>query len=143
ACCGPCEARHDGNCKGHVDFAVRLPPASELAAANVSGDITVSGVRGRQTLTTVSGDVAWNGLCAKECRIDATTVSGDVRLGIAPQSSFALEYGSVSGSFKDGIATTILEQAGRPGARVRAHYGKGEGAIACTTVSGDLALERK
>ena len=144
ACCGPCESRH-GNCnsRASVTFKVRVPAGTELHAAAVSGDVAASGLRGRQNLSTVSGDVSWNGTCGKDCRLHANTVSGDIKLGLSPQSSFGLEYGSVSGSFKDDLATTVTDQRRGPGGHVRAQYGKAEGQIACETVSGDLALERR
>lgn len=143
ACCGPCEGKHNCNSNADVSFRVRLPAGAQLSAAGVSGDIEVTGLRGRQTLSSVSGNLRWQGTCGKECRLHANTVSGDIRLGMAPQSSFGLEYGSVSGSFKDELATTVLERGGGPAGHVRAQYGKGEGQVTCNTVSGDLALERK
>ena len=144
ACCGACEGQHH-NCNSNADvhFLVRLPAGAQLSAAGVSGDIAVSGLRGHQTLNSVSGNLRWQGTCGKECRLSANTVSGDIRLGLSPQSSFGLEYGSVSGSFKDELATTVLERGSGPAGHVRAQYGKGEGQIACNSVSGDLALERK
>jgi hypothetical protein len=140
ACCGPCNAQHNHDCNGDASFVVRIPPGAQLAASAVSGNLRVSGLRGHHQLNTVSGDVAWEGVCAKDCRVHANTVSGDIKMDLSQQSSFGLEYGSVSGSFKDDLATNVSDR-GR--SHVRATYGKAEGQISCNTVSGDLALGRK
>jgi Toastrack DUF4097 len=140
ACCGPCDAQHNHDCNGDASFVVRMPPGAQLVAHEVSGNIRVSGLRGRQELHSVSGDVFWDGVCAKDCLVHANTVSGDIKMNLTPQSSFGLEYGSVSGSFKDDLAANVSDR-GR--SHVRATYGKAEGQISCNTVSGDLALGRK
>jgi hypothetical protein len=140
ACCGPCDAEQHGDCKGDASFMVRMPPGAELSANAVSGSLHVSGLRGRTHLNTVSADVSWEGVCAKECGVHANTVSGDIKMSLDPQSSFGLKYGSVSGHFKDDLATTVSE---RDRSQIRATYGKAEGQISCNTVSGDLALARK
>src|SRR5262249_25266301 len=92
ACCGPCDAQRNHDRRGHARLLVRMPPGAQLSANDVSGNIRVSGLRGHHQLHTVSGDVAWEGVCGKDCSVYANTVSGDIKMDLSPQSSFGLEY---------------------------------------------------
>ena len=103
------EVRSRRNRMGESEFRVQVPVGTRVIARNVSGDVTVTGMKAsvearsvsgsihvedaadRVTLETVSGDVVGSGLAGP---IRAQSVSGDVKLsGLAGD----LDVESVSG----------------------------------------------
>lgn len=60
-----------------TDLVIRVPQDSSVRVGGVSIDIEISGVRGAQRLSTVSGDVESE---VFEADIDVETVSGDIDL---------------------------------------------------------------
>lgn len=60
-----------------VDFDISVPAASSLEVKSVSGDITVSGVRGAVSAETVSGDVTASSVTSE---LILKSVSGDVQV---------------------------------------------------------------
>ena len=118
-----------------VDFDITVPPECAIDAQTVSGDLSVSGVRGPEEIQSVSGDVrvedAQGPLRLKSVSGDVNirryvghaegnTVSGDVSLDAVRLRS--LQFSSVSG---DVSVKGVLESA-------RAHRFK--------TISGDVDL---
>jgi DUF4097 and DUF4098 domain-containing protein YvlB len=63
--------------RGSSDLEVRIPEASRLEVRAVSAPISVSGVRGRQRLETVSGDITTEVFGDD---LEAETVSGDLEV---------------------------------------------------------------
>lgn len=59
------------------DITGNVPAESRLEVASVSGDVTVSGVKGKFGLKSVSGDVSVTDFRGE---VEITSVSGDVRL---------------------------------------------------------------
>jgi DUF4097 and DUF4098 domain-containing protein YvlB len=124
-----------------VSGNVHLDGASDATIQSVSGDMVLRGVQRESRLNSVSGDMTWEGGCAAGCRFNAETVSGDLRLRLDPASSFELEFRSRSGDLDDGFAGTERQRPRHDGLRTR--IGKGEGAVAFHSVSGDLRLEKR
>ncbi len=58
-----------------VDYIVSVPASAMVAVKSISGDVTVSSVKGEVRLETISGDVS---LTATPNVSLAKTVSGDV-----------------------------------------------------------------
>jgi DUF4097 and DUF4098 domain-containing protein YvlB len=65
---------HDGESEDAI-LTLRVPKGARLIVDTVSADITVTGVRGEQTLESVSGDVQTQ---AYDASVSAAGVSGDV-----------------------------------------------------------------
>jgi hypothetical protein len=103
---------------------------------SVSGDTRVAGTA-RLEGHSVSGKLDWEGACGAGCSLQAHSVSGEVSLRFAPESSFALAFATTSGDFRDHLRTTIRASGRR---QVEAQFGKGEGVVQCSTVSGDLEV---
>jgi hypothetical protein len=136
---------------------VRALGVRDAEVTTTSGDVTLTSTGARVRLRTVSGnariaqgaartvdlettsgDVAWSGACAQDCRLDARSVSGGVRLALARESGFALRFTTVSGELSDALATgAALPEGGGP---ATGRYGAGAGAVEVTTTSGSLAL---
>jgi len=90
ACCGKCGSILPRCSDGpQVDFALKVPPASQLSLASVSADIRVAGVRGNQELKSVSGAID----SADGQDVVVKTVSGNARV----RSRGKTELKSVSG----------------------------------------------
>lgn len=81
------------NWNGSVDYSVTVPPTAAVAAKTVSGDVTVSNVRGEVRAETVSGDVEVTNTPNLAL---AKTVSGDVRARDIAATSLILS--TVSGT---------------------------------------------
>lgn len=99
-----------------VDYTIVVPSTSSVTVKTVSGDVSVTGVRGEVRAETVSGDVE---VVSTPNLVLAKTVSGDVRareIGAAAN----LTLGTISGSV---IATAL---------KVRS--------LEAASVSGDLQL---
>lgn len=154
------EARFGGGKLRSGSVRAVLPPGSKVHLDTVEGDMTVRGalsqIQARSTsggltvegddpnldFTSVSGDLSYRGGCGAGCSMDLRTVSGEVELRLSRSSSFELRYTTRSGDFSD-------EFSGQPGQSgpdeapppaIFTRYGKGEGRIRATTVSGDLTL---
>ena len=105
--------RNTRNHKASVDYTVTAPAGTSVYAHAISGDITITNIKGEVRIDTISGDATaigtpgatlvrtvsgdanvsgvWN---ANELR--ATTVSGDVT--VTTQRSGAVDADSISGS---------------------------------------------
>jgi len=81
---------------GKADLHVQIPKDSELVVTAVSADITTTGVRGVQRLSTVSGDVSAEIAGAD---LDLKSVSGDVRVKGQGQAA-QLRLSTVSGDLR-------------------------------------------
>jgi hypothetical protein len=83
---------HDSDAE--VDFVVRVPAGTKLAANNVSGDVDIRGVRGPVQARSVSGDVH----VSSSGEVEAASVSGDVFAALGRIPADGLEFRSVSGN---------------------------------------------
>jgi hypothetical protein len=149
ACCGSCHAVanrcSDG---GHLDLVLSVPAATRLTANNVSGDLRVEGVEGRQQLSNVSGRTSVGGAAAPlevssvsgdvELRPRAvadtsvSTVSGDVRLALPQGAGAEVRLSTVSGE---------IEGAGH-GSNKKRTFGDGGQRVSVSTVSGNVKVEQ-
>jgi hypothetical protein len=146
---------------------VKVKGARNADLQSVSGDVNVdvTGARlrlhlvsGTAFVTTAdpavqlafqsaSGNLEWNGICAKGCHLSAETVSGEIKLQPdASKSSFQLSYASHSGDLHDELKLEVKRAPRRKhgmGGWVEAVYGKGEGVIECDAFSGDVIVRKK
>lgn len=83
---------HDNDAE--VDFVVRVPAGTKLAANNISGDVDIRGLRGPVQARSVSGDVH----VASSGEVEATSVSGNVFASVGRIPADGLEFRSVSGN---------------------------------------------
>lgn len=131
---------------------------ASLVAETSSGDVDVHSVAGSIAVLTVSGDVrlrqervassvamvstsgalAWTGLCATGCSIEARSISGDVQLGLGSESSATVTFSSTSGTYTDQFDSTLVEQAPAVVRRI----GAGAATVNVRTTSGDLSVLR-
>ena len=125
----------------------RVEGQGAMRVKTVSGDVEVRDTGLKSTtveLESTSGDIRWSGSCGPGCRLGAGTVSGDIELGLDPGSSFAFTMQSHSGELEDELGLQVTRSGGRRrGADVQGRYGRGEGAIACRTFSGDVQLRKR
>ena len=147
---------------------VKILGARNADVESISGDVTVSVTGPRLRLHLVSGtahattadpgvqlafqsasgNLEWNGVCAKGCHLQTETVSGDIKLQPdAARSSFELSYSSHSGDLRDELKLEVKRapkrKHGGMGGWLEAVYGKGEGVIECDAFSGDLIVRKK
>ncbi len=114
--------------------------AGSIAVLTVSGEVRLRQQRVASTVAMVStsGSVAWTGLCAAGCSIDARSISGDVQLGLGSASSATVTFSTTSGAYTDQFESTLVEQAPAIVRRI----GAGVGGVRVWTTSGDLSLLR-
>jgi len=152
------------NCDASVNFDVRVPSGVDYnydRLASVSGDVEVSGVRGRMKAESVSGNVSVRAITGI---VSATSVSGDVEAQIAglsgtgdmkfssvsgdvnvkaPANANAdIEMSSVSGSLNTDFPIEIQAASHGPGRSARGRVGTGTNSLRITTVSGRVSLIR-
>jgi len=127
-----------------IDGRVRIGAAQgPLRIHTVSGAIAISSKNPALQLDveTASGQIEWEGACARGCRADVESVSGAVRLKPALPSSFELHFATHSGALRDeGRALAPVEGGRGKHSWRRARLGSGEGVVECETFSGDLVV---
>ena len=96
----PRRGQFGNNISASVDYVISVPPGAAVALKSISGDISVSNVKGEVRVETVSGDVTVTGTPNLSV---AKTISGDVTArDVSTQTSLLLS--TVSGTV---IATSI------------------------------------
>lgn len=110
---------------------------------SVSGDVTVSSRPCHQLRAkTVSGKVVTDLDLVPGATATLSSMSGDITVRLPRTAGATVDLRSVSG--RVGAAFPGLTRARHPGSRVtRGSLGDGSGALAATTVSGDIALLRR
>lgn len=105
-----------------IDYEVRVPRGTAVTIAGASGDLSTSGLTGRQAAKSVSGDVELAG--AGGDTVIASSTSGDIRVGLdvvpqrveaesvsggltvtVPAGSYQVEADTVSGGIDVGVPT--------------------------------------
>lgn len=150
---------HDWN-DVSMDLEVAVPANLRVTAANVSGDIDITGANGDIEANTVSGDLRMDRLRASsvrgntvsgdiDVRVDAFTgrgdlsfhsVSGDVTLELPRDFGADLSMSTVSGDMNSDFPVTLGD--GRMSRRrIEARIGGGGRRLDVNTVSGDLRLK--
>lgn len=142
-----------------MDLEVAVPANLRVSAANVSGDIDISGANGDVEASTVSGDLRMDRLRATSVRgntvsgdievhVDAFTgrgdlsfhsVSGDVVLELPRDFGADLSMSTVSGDMNSDFPVT-LGNGRMSHRRIEARIGGGGRRLDVNTVSGDLRL---
>ncbi len=138
-----------------TDLVIRVPQNSSVNVGGVSIDIVISGVRGAQRLSTVSGDVRSE---VFEADTDIETVSGDINLQGNESVSRAqlnsvsgdVEVRDVAGEIEVSSVSGDLAVAGGRWSRVKANTTSGDmefagellsnGRVDVETINGDLDL---
>ena len=102
----PRRGQFGNNISATVDYVISVPPAATVALKSISGDISVTNVKGEVRVETVSGDVNVTG--TPNLAI-AKTISGDVTArDVSTQTSLLLS--TVSGTvIATGIKARSLE----------------------------------
>lgn len=152
------------NCDASVNFDVRVPAGVDYSferLASVSGNVDVTGVRGRVRAESVSGNVtvsAVTGIVSASSvsgNIDAqiagiegtgdmkfSSVSGNVNVKAPGNANADIEMSSVSGSLDTDFPIEVLASSHGPGHTARGRVGTGTNSLRISTVSGSASLAR-
>jgi hypothetical protein len=115
---------------GNIRFGAQS--FTEGKADTTSGGVRITGITGRTTVTTVSGHVELDYTAAVATTV--RTVSGSVDASIPESAAFQVDYGTVSGSFRDRKSTERGFKGSMPGALVL---------FKVDTTSGDFVITGK
>jgi DUF4097 and DUF4098 domain-containing protein YvlB len=143
-----------------ANLTLHVPQGARLIIDTVSADITIVGVRGEQTLESVSGSI--NATVAAAERVEVSTVSGDIEIhaDLAPTARVSME--SVSGeidlvvkppvnaefdleSFSGSIENCFGQTARKtskytPGKELDFTQGSGGARVEIQTLSGEVSI---
>jgi DUF4097 and DUF4098 domain-containing protein YvlB len=147
-----------------VNFEILVPasvPYSFDGLASVSGNVEVSGIRGRLSAKSVSGNVSVRGFTgvvsasSVSRNVDAeiavlegagdmkfSSVSGGTRVKAPLTINTEIEMSSVSGSLETDFPITIQDPNYGPGRSARGRMGAGGNALRLSSVSGPVSLTR-
>ncbi len=147
-----------------VNFEVKIPQSVEFnfeEIRSVSGNVSVSGVKGRLLAQSVSGNVdvrQVSGLVSAgsisgnvEVEIVSVGGSGEMKFGSvsgdvsvrAPQNLDAdIDMSTISGSLRTDFSIEVREPRYGPGRSARGRLGNGRNNIRITSVSGRVSLIR-
>lgn len=139
-------------------YEVRLPEGAALQVTTVDGNVQVTDLSGRATITTVDGDVIVSGRAPESI----TTVDGEIDVTISEMPKAGMHYRTVdgritvrvasgtglevSGSSVDGSFTSDfpLTTSGKWGPRqFSATLGDGGPALRLSTVDGAIRLQKR
>ena len=141
-----------------MTYEVQLPAGVELNVGTVDGDVIVSGLGARSTISTVDGNIRVEGRAPErvstvdgDIEIMATgelptdlrysTVDGGVLLTLPGDAGFEVNATSVDGGLESDFPITVQ---GRWGPRsLRGRVGDGRTSIRISTVDGEVAIRRR
>jgi hypothetical protein len=141
-----------------MTYEVQLPAGVELQVGTVDGDVIVSGLSARASLSTVDGSVRVDGraperistvdgnievMATGELPTDLrySTVDGNVTLTLPGNAGFEVNATSVDGGLESDFPITVQ---GRWGPRsMRGRVGDGRTSIRISTVDGEVAIRRR
>jgi DUF4097 and DUF4098 domain-containing protein YvlB len=141
-----------------MTYEVQLPAGVELQVCTVDGDVIVSGLSARASLSTVDGSVRVDGraperistvdgnievMATGELPTDLrySTVDGNVTLTLPGNAGFEVNATSVDGGLESDFPITVQ---GRWGPRsMRGRVGDGRTSIRISTVDGEVAIRRR
>lgn len=121
-----------GTTSGNVNCTTQ---AGDIHAGSTSGDVTCKTDAGDINASTVSGGVEI--FCNDFDKIVADTTSGGVELTVSKDSSFKINFDSVSGSLDSNLPLSVKSSGKR---HFEGTYGSGEGVIDVDTTSGSCDL---
>jgi len=108
----------------------------ESIIKTTSGDVNVYGSIPSLKVKSISGDIEVQ--TDKLLKITVDSTSGDVDLLIPKNSSFELDFDSISGELINEFPTTISHQSD---SSFKGRVGLGNGKIVVRTISGDLEVK--
>jgi hypothetical protein len=141
-----------------MTYEVQLPAGVELDVGTVDGDVIVSGLSARSTISTVDGNIRVEGRAPErvstvdgDIDISATgelptdlrysTVDGGVTMTLPASAGFEVNATSVDGTLESDFPITVQ---GRWGPRsMRGRVGDGRTSIRISTVDGEVAIRRR
>jgi len=125
--------------------------ARALDLGTISGDVLLSNVScDRLGVRSVSGNVEYAGVLAKNGRYDINSHSGTIRLTLSSNVGFELNANSFSGSLRSDLPLTIGPTTARtdrrrpgPGHSTHAVFGDGSAMLTIRTFSGDIVISKR
>lgn len=148
-----------GESGASVDYTIHVPRGTNLDLANVSGDVSVSGIAGDVQIRNVSGDVealrldgnlqvhtVSGTIDASLLRMNAQrdadleAVSGAIHLAVPPKSSADVTAESISGGFSTDFNVPMQQRT--VGVHAQGPIGGGAGTIQLRTISGSITLSK-
>lgn len=114
----------------------------DLVADNVSGAVKLQGVTARAVeVSTVSGNVSWDGALAAQGRYQFATHSGDVDVTLGEQADATVFVRPFDGHFRATFPLKLPAEAAA-GKRFNVVLGKGAARLDLETFSGTISLRR-
>lgn len=141
-----------------MTYEVQLPAGVELEVGTVEGDVIVSGLSARSSISTVDGSIRVEGRApervstvdgnieimatgALPTELRYSTVDGGVLITLPADAGFEVNASSVDGGLESDFPITVQ---GRFGPRsLRGRVGDGRTTIRISTVDGDVAIRRR
>ncbi|HUK22385.1 MAG TPA: DUF4097 family beta strand repeat-containing protein [Gemmatimonadales bacterium] len=112
----------------------------EISAETVSGDVTLEGVKSSDVeVSTVSGNVLYNGTLLDNGRYRFSTHNGDVAIAIPDKANAAVSVSTFNGDFNSSFPVSVT---GSTKQRFNFTLGSGSARIELATFNGDIKLRR-
>lgn len=122
-----------------VDYTIHVPANLDVNVGNVSGDITLTGLKGDVRADDVSGDVdAALGTVGGSRTVFMKAVSGTIHVAVARNSSFNVEANTISGDIQAFFPADTHK--GFVGERLSGNLGSGKAKMTLGTVSGSISV---
>jgi hypothetical protein len=159
-----CRGDNEGNWRRRepleveMTYEVQLPAGVQLDVGTVDGDVVVSGLAARTSISTVDGNIRVEGRAPERVstvdgdievvasgelptELRYSTVDGGVLLTLPGDAGFEVNATSVDGGLESDFPITVQ---GRWGPRsLRGRVGDGRTSIRISTVDGEVAIRRR
>lgn len=116
--------------------------SGEIEAESVSGDVTIDqGSFSRATLSTVNGEIIFNGALRDGGRFNGETVNGEIDIDFAGDVSATFDIETFNGSIRNCFGPKA-ERTSKyaPGWELRFSEGEGAARVALSTVNGSIRV---
>jgi len=112
----------------------------EISAETVNGDVVLAGVRSPSVeVSTVNGDICYQGGIAKGGHYSFATHNGDVSLTLPDDASASVSVSTFSGDFESEFKAKLADTGGK---RFSFTLGSGDAEIALESFEGTVRLRR-
>jgi DUF4097 and DUF4098 domain-containing protein YvlB len=124
---------------GSVAYRLRVPAGIDVQVENVSGSVSLTGLKSSVTASAVSGSVdASLGRVTGNRRVKLSSISGSVGVSVAKNSDVSVAARTISGSISQFMDGQVHK--GYAGADSSARLGSGTAVMNLSTVSGSITI---
>lgn len=126
-----------------VNEGIRITGASgDITAETTNGDISLTGIESQSVdVTTVNGDIVYEGTIAANGRYRFATHNGDVTLGVPEAASATFTVRTYNGDFSNTLGLKALGEQ-RRGQRSTYILGAGAAEVELESFGGDVRVRR-